>query len=391
MSVIIKLFVIVVLTLNTPAFSFGTDEPGNGESIEKKSDGFSSSTLKVQVLLDRAMFSPGAIDGRTGTNFETSIKAFQLSRSHTPTGKLDDKTSRALLALPTFTEEMTTDYRIRPEDVNRDFITSLPAKLTEQAKLESLEYGDIKELLSERFHATPELLEHLNPDSDWKENSVIVVPNVYPTWFMTNEERKKAARTNDKEKNEENDREEEIQLDDQPLSSGLVRKTTGTITVVVTKTDTSLTVLDEDRRIVFHAPASAGSKHDPLPLGDWKINGTEHNPMFNYNPELFWDADASDKKAKIPAGPNNPVGVAWIDLSKRHYGIHGSPNPEKIGYTQSHGCVRLTNWDVVRLADMVRPGTKVLFLETPEEMEEELGIGRVDEIDLKSGTNRSDN
>jgi lipoprotein-anchoring transpeptidase ErfK/SrfK len=113
----------------------------------------------------------------------------------------------------------------------------------------------------------------------------------------------------------------------------------------------------------MYAPVTTGSEHDPLPIGDWKVNGVEHDPKFHYNPALFWDAQATDAKATIPPGPNNPVGVVWIDISRPHYGLHGTPEPSKIGKTESHGCVRLTNWDALKLSSLVRPGTKVIFAE----------------------------
>jgi lipoprotein-anchoring transpeptidase ErfK/SrfK len=100
-----------------------------------------------------------------------------------------------------------------------------------------------------------------------------------------------------------------------------------------------------------------------LPVGEWKVLGVSWNPVFNYNPDLFWDANPSHAMATIPPGPNNPVGVVWIDLSKPHYGIHGTPEPSTIGHTESHGCVRLTNWDALRLAAMVGKGTQVEFVE----------------------------
>jgi len=113
----------------------------------------------------------------------------------------------------------------------------------------------------------------------------------------------------------------------------------------------------------MYAPVTVGSERDPLPVGQWKVVGVSWNPTFNYNPDLFWDADPSHAKAKIPAGPNNPVGVVWIDLSKEHYGLHGTPEPRMIGKTLSHGCVRLTNWDALTVAALVRPGTDVFFVE----------------------------
>jgi lipoprotein-anchoring transpeptidase ErfK/SrfK len=135
------------------------------------------------------------------------------------------------------------------------------------------------------------------------------------------------------------------------------------VTVTVSRASSALTVEDAGGRTILYAPVTTGSEHDPLPVGEWKVTGIQFNPAFNYNPDLFWDADPSHAKAKIPAGPNNPVGLVWIDLSKEHYGIHGTPEPASIGRSQSHGCVRLTNWDALRLAGLVKPGTRVVFSE----------------------------
>jgi hypothetical protein len=112
---------------------------------------------------------------------------------------------------------------------------------------------------------------------------------------------------------------------------------------------------------VFYAPVSSGSENDPLPLGEWKVVNVFLRPLFNYNPDLFWDADPAHAKIQLPGGPNSPVGLVWIDLDKEHYGLHGTPVPETIGVTQSHGCVRLTNWDALHLAKLVKPGTLVIF------------------------------
>jgi lipoprotein-anchoring transpeptidase ErfK/SrfK len=132
--------------------------------------------------------------------------------------------------------------------------------------------------------------------------------------------------------------------------------------VVVSKAGGTLKAYDQGDKLVALFTVTSGSSEDPLPLGDWKINVVSRNPPFNYNPDLFWDAKPGDKKAKLPAGPNSPVGVVWIDLSKEHYGIHGTPEPQNIGRTQSHGCVRLTNWDAARLAQMIDTKTKVEFV-----------------------------
>ena len=144
------------------------------------------------------------------------------------------------------------------------------------------------------------------------------------------------------------------------VASGTQTSQTG-IVIYVTQATSSATVEDSNGKVLFHAPVTSGSEHDPLPIGTWKVTVVEQMPVFNYNPELFWDADPKHAKARIPPGPNSPVGTVWIDLSKEHYGIHGTPEPSKIGHTASHGCVRLTNWDAQRLARWVRPGMTVIF------------------------------
>ncbi|WP_395612713.1 L,D-transpeptidase [Allosphingosinicella sp.] len=131
--------------------------------------------------------------------------------------------------------------------------------------------------------------------------------------------------------------------------------------MVVDKSERVLMAYDADDHLIAQFPASMGSTHDPLPLGRWEIRAAAHNPPFHYNPALFWDASPGDRRLTLPPGPNGPVGVVWIDLSKEHYGIHGTPEPQNIGRTQSHGCIRLTNWDAARLAQMVRPGITALF------------------------------
>jgi len=131
--------------------------------------------------------------------------------------------------------------------------------------------------------------------------------------------------------------------------------------VVVDKSESWLKAYDADDKLIAMFTVTTGSERDPLPLGEWGINAVAHNPPFTYNPELFWDVPNSEDKQQLPPGPNSPVGVVWIDITKEHYGIHGTPEPQNIGRTQSHGCVRLTNWDAARLAGMVDSSTQVLF------------------------------
>ncbi len=130
----------------------------------------------------------------------------------------------------------------------------------------------------------------------------------------------------------------------------------------VSESDHSAVAIGSDGTVVARSPATVGSEHGPFPAGEWKINGVGWNPTFNYDPALFWDSEPGDEKAKLPPGPNNPVGVVWIDLSKPHYGIHGTPEPSTIGGKTSHGCIRLTNWDALELGHLVSPGTPAILV-----------------------------
>jgi lipoprotein-anchoring transpeptidase ErfK/SrfK len=132
--------------------------------------------------------------------------------------------------------------------------------------------------------------------------------------------------------------------------------------LVVVADSLSVTALDAEGGVVAHYPASMGSEHDPLPIGIFAVTRVLREPPFFYNPDLFWDAEEHHAKAKVPPGPNSPVGLVWIDLTKEHYGIHGTPEPSQVGKTQSHGCIRLTNWDAAELADLVSEETPVEFV-----------------------------
>jgi len=282
--------------------------------------------LTVQVLLDRAGFSTGAIDDTWGSNTSKALAAFQEEYSLPITGKLDGETWENLTAAAAGDRPLAT-YAVTAEDLDGPFIRDIPDDLEQQAELPALSYTGPWELLAERFHTTPEMLQKLNPGVELARGARLQVPNVRPG----------------------------AGGDDPPGEAK-------DVVVVVSKGSATLTV-DRGGDTLFFAPVTAGSEHDPLPLGQWKVRGIAKDPVFNYNPDLFWDADPSHSKAKIPPGPNNPVGLVWIDLSKEHYGIHGTPEPSRIGHAFSHGCVRLTNWDALRLAALVRVGTRVLFKE----------------------------
>jgi len=289
--------------------------------------------LATQIALDRIGFSPGEIDGQAGRNLQRAVAAFQHSHQLPATGQMNDETWKQLAPtgeVPPLVEYVTTDT-----DVAGPFTPIIPAKLPDQAGLDSLSYRSPLEGLAERFHSSPALLQQLNPEATFRRaGEDLMVPNVIASSAST-------------------------ATPGATGTAGSVRG--GDITVVVTKSTSALTIEDPSGRVLFHAPVTSGSTHDPLPIGTWKVNGVQRNPTFHYNPELFWDATPGDRKATLQPGPNNPVGVVWIDLSKPHYGIHGTPEPSQIGHVESHGCVRLTNWDADRVAQWVKPGTKVVF------------------------------
>ncbi len=288
-----------------------------------------SPELMLQVLLDRAGFSPGEIDGVSGANTTRAVTAYRQARNVSGTGAAD-----VLRALQADSEPILTTYRITSQDAAGPFVPEIPTDMMEKAKLPALGYTSVLEMIAERTHAAPELLRALNPEAKFVEGEEIRVPNITRPL---------------------------VPLEPTAPGSAAAKTATAASRVVVSKAGSGLTVYGQGNEVLFFAPVTSGSEHDPLPIGTWKVNGVSRNPTFNYNPDLFWDADPAHAKTKIPAGPNGPVGTVWIDISKPHYGLHGTPEPGKVGHTASHGCVRLTNWDAQTLAGFVRAGTVVIF------------------------------
>lgn len=277
-----------------------------------------SSVLRLQVLLDRARFSPGEIDGRYGNNTRRAVLAFNTARGLPGKDRVDAKT---WAELNRDEAPAVVRYEISAEDVAGPF-EKIPVETADKAKLKALGFESPLEGLAEKFHASPKLLRELNRGSRFDTaGAAIMVPSV---------------------------------------ARPAAEKVQGA-TVKVSESDRSVIVLAGSGDVVARYPATVGSEHDPLPVGTWKVNGVSFKPSFTYNPDLFWDSEPGDTKAKLAPGPNNPVGDVWVDLSKPHYGIHGSPEPATIGGATSHGCIRLTNWDAVELARLVAPGTSALL------------------------------
>ncbi|MHA6770218.1 L,D-transpeptidase family protein [Sphingobium ummariense] len=296
--------------------------------------------LQAQVALDRAGFSPGVLDGKDGLSFKAALRGFQEANGLPVTGEYDQKTGVALLE----GEARPTTWLIRvPEGFARGPFYDVPKDLNQQAGLPALTYRNLLEKLAERFHTTPAALVALNrPDTKVGPGAVIRVPAI---------DNQPVARIEGDERG----------WGETLASLGVAKDQPQADHIVVDKSEGVLKVFDAENRLIAQFSATMGSEHDPLPLGDWTIKGVSRNPDFHYNPDLFWDADKDDKKALLKPGPNGPVGVVWIDLSKPHYGIHGTPEPQLIGRTESHGCIRLTNWDAARLAQMVKTGVKAHF------------------------------
>jgi lipoprotein-anchoring transpeptidase ErfK/SrfK len=275
--------------------------------------------IRVQVLLDRAHFSPGVIDGQDGGNMKNAIAAFEAARKLPVDGMLDDKVWSELAK---DTGPVVTNYVITDAEANGPYLAEIPKDYTEMAKLDKLSYTSPVEALAEKFHMDEALLRSLNPGVDFaKAGTTILVAAVSP----------------DK------------------LPAAVTR-------VEVDKTKKQVRAYDQGGVLLAAYPATIGSTDMPTPEGKWAVRTIAPNPTYTYDPTRLTYGDKSQGKLTIKAGPNNPVGAVWIDLTKDTYGIHGAPDPRLVGKTASHGCVRLTNWDVTQLSKSVSKGTVVEFV-----------------------------
>ena len=277
--------------------------------------------LRAQVMLDRAGFSPGVIDARHGENVRQALAAFQEARGLPRDGTLNPATWDALQTVGG--PSVVGRYVITRADLAGPFIAGVPDQLSEQAHLSALSYTSAAELIAERFHMDEDLLRAMNPgvNFDGAGQEILVANPARPV-----------------------------------LAANVAR-------IEVDAGEKAVRAYDAAGLLLAFYPATIGSREQPSPTGAMTVNGVARHPTYTYDPrKLDYARGRITRKLVVAAGPNNPVGAAWIDLSKPTYGIHGTPDPDVIGKTVSNGCVRLTNWDVLALALGVKPGVKVAFV-----------------------------
>jgi lipoprotein-anchoring transpeptidase ErfK/SrfK len=286
------------------------------------------SVLKTQVYLDRIHYSVGPIDGRWGRNSAITVWWWQKWHGLPPTGDVDEATFRSIAAAAEAPPAVIA-YKLTDDDVKGPFV-HIPDDVYDQQKLDCLCYESLREELSEKFHSTEDFLEVLNPHvkfSELKAGDTVVVPNVRPP--MTQD-------THDIAK------------------------------IVVSLAGNSFSGFDANGNLVFHAPTTVGNAFDPSPDETVKLIKIVDHPHFHYDPTLYHEVPDTNPDAHLNPGPNSPVGVVWMALSKPHYGIHGTKDPDSIGYASSHGCIRLCNWDAAEVEHRVSVDIPVSFVDTSE-------------------------
>lgn len=375
-------------TAASGADSMASHDPAPGEQADVQyPDPEQRPVMQAQVVLDRQGFGPGVIDGAMGLSTKHALQGFQEARGLSVTGMLDDATKHALVGWSNI--PATRVVRI-PQDWGERVYQEVPTKAAQQAKMQRLGYESLGERLAERFHTTVAVLEQLNPGGKplgveaadlagggiaTAQGNATAAEQAQAAPSLSASPSPSAASKSQalfaagqlvRVPNVGHDRIEPDAVRDKVWQATLVSLGVGTeqphaAKIVVSKSGDWLKAYDTSGQLIAEFTVSSGSSRDPLPLGTWGIKGISHNPYFSYDPELLWDVPDTQAQQRLPPGPNGPVGVVWIAMTKKHYGIHGTPDPETIGRAQSHGCVRLTNWDAARLAQMVDTSTKVVF------------------------------
>jgi lipoprotein-anchoring transpeptidase ErfK/SrfK len=291
------------------------------QASKSRHEGINSFIVRVQVLLDRARFFPGEIDGKLGENAQKALKALAEAKGLTSPEPLTPEVWKVLAA--TSSGDAIIQYKITKDDVKGPFLEKLPAKMEDMKNLAALGFTSAREALAEKFHMSEELLKALNREKNFAQaGEVIFVANV------TNSLDQKISR------------------------------------IEVDKSGQAVRAFAASGELVAFFPATVGSEEKPTPSGTLKVTSTDANPNYRYNPDYKFQGVKSKTAFNIKPGPNNPVGSYWIGLSAEGYGIHGTPNPSKISKSESHGCVRLTNWDVGLLGKNLKKGTPVIFVES---------------------------
>ena len=314
---------------------------------------------RLQVFLDRANFSPGKIDGRFNDVTRKALLLYRESRGEQaplppaqPKAKSNappDLNGIDLASVgPVF-----VPYTVTEADLQA--IGPLPSNVAEQAKLKFLPYRDPADAISEKFHSDVRFLEQLNAGKlkKVKPGDQVMVPNVEPFELASVKDIKPGSEAKSQAANDIED-----QSNAQAETPGENRGTAQNVAVKIDTKTNSLEVY-QGEKIIAAYPVTVGSAHLASPIGEWKVRSIAKLPTFRYDKEMLQHGQRSGNFHLLPPGPRNPVGVMWIALNKKGIGMHGTNDPGSIGHAASHGCIRLANWDVVRLATKIKPGDSV--------------------------------